>query len=113
MWNRSGGTPEQLESPPAEVVSSAEYVDAATCRGCHQELRRTFRETGMGRSFHPVGSGSGIEISGPADLFHHETSSRYYSHVERDGRYCQRRYQKDPLSEGKFLQHLRDLVQRA
>ena len=49
----------------------------------------------MGRSFHQVRAGTDIEISGPAEPFHHEASNRYYSHVQRDGRHYQRRYQRD------------------
>ncbi len=95
VWNGSADRQEQSELPAADVTPSADYVDPATCGSCHQEIWQTFRETGMGRSFHRVQPGAGIEISGPPDPLHHEASNRYYTHIERDGRYFQRRYQKD------------------
>ena len=49
----------------------------------------------MARSFRRLRPGIDDEISGPASPFYHEASDRYYAHVERDGRYFQRRYQKD------------------
>ena len=97
FWNRSVDTLEQSESTTADVASTANYVDPTACRGCHQEIWQTFRETGMGRSFHRPGSETGIELSGPARPFYHEASDRYYAHVERNGRYYQRRYQQDAL----------------
>ena len=93
--NGSVDTPEQSSLPALEVASSAAYVDPATCRSCHQEIWQTFRKTGMARSFRRLRPGIDDEISGPAGPFYHEASDRYYAHVERDGRYFQRRYQKD------------------
>lgn len=95
VWNRSVDPLEQSESPTADLASKADYVDPTACSGCHQEIWRTFRQTGMGRAFHRPGPETGIELSGPARPFHHEASNRYYAHVERNGRYYQRRYQQD------------------
>ncbi len=49
----------------------------------------------MGRSLHRTKPGPERTLVGPSEPFHHKASDRYYEHVERNGRYYQRRYQKD------------------
>src|SRR5437867_4011317 len=45
--------PRRLIPAPAQQ-GGAGYVDAAVCAGCHQEIAKTYRLTGMGRSaYHP------------------------------------------------------------
>ena len=94
-WIRPGNGPERPAAPTTGVGARAAYVDPATCGGCHQEIAASFRETGMGRSFERLRPEARAGISGPAEPFHHERSNRYYSHVQRDGRLYQRRFQKD------------------
>jgi hypothetical protein len=55
------------------------YTDPATCRPCHQAIFDSYRQTGMGRSFTPVGSVP------PLDGFLHEPSGLRYSVVPRNG----------------------------
>ena len=95
FWIRSGNAPERSNVPTAGVGIRAEYVDPATCGGCHQEIWASFRKTGMGRSFQRLRPEARDGIAGPAEPFHHEPSNRYYSHVQRDGRLYQRRFQKN------------------
>ena len=59
--------------------------------GCHQEIARTFRLTGMGRSFTRL-TPNQLRIAEPVRL-HHEASQRYYTITQRDGILYQRRHQ--------------------
>ena len=72
-------------SPPPP---SAAYVDPATCAGCHSDIWRTYSRTGMARSFHRPAP----ENTKPA-TFYHKPSDSYFTIVEREGRFYQRRYQ--------------------
>jgi len=72
---------------------AAEYVDAAECASCHAEVSATFHKTGMGRSF----SGA-VPENIKADFknrntFYHAASDRYYTMLEKDGRFFERRHQ--------------------
>ena len=75
-------------SPPAQH-SAAAYADAASCSTCHEDIARTYSLTGMGRAFSKVVSS---EFPTPNRVYH-KASDRYYTMVERDGRFYQRRHQ--------------------
>ena len=92
-WEDPGGN---RDPSIADPLSTAQYVDAAICGGCHGEIAESFSTTGMARSFHRLPPEAGVDISGPDEPYHHRPSDRYYEHVERDGRHYQRRYQLDP-----------------
>ena len=80
--------------PPVEAARAVNaYVDPSTCAGCHQEIARTFRLTGMGRSFTRL-TPNQLRIAEPVRL-HHEASQRYYTITQRDGILYQRRHQLD------------------
>ncbi len=49
----------------------------------------------MGRSFHRLQPGTDPALAGPGEPIYHTASNRYYEHVERNGRYYQRRFQAD------------------
>jgi predicted CXXCH cytochrome family protein len=72
-------------SAPAERAS---YVDPAVCEGCHADIWKTYRLTGMARSFYR----STADNTKPA-TFYHKASDSYFTMVERGGRFYQRRYQ--------------------
>jgi Tfp pilus assembly protein PilF len=71
-----------------QPASGGEYVSATVCTGCHAEIARTYRDTGMGRSFYA-----------PRDLkphltkmpFQHRASGESYEMIESGGRLVQRR----------------------
>src|SRR5215469_3863701 len=60
-------------SRSAEAPRKA-YVDPAICASCHAEIARSYRETGMGRSFYRPSTS--VLPSGGA--FYHIASDRYY-----------------------------------
>ncbi len=39
---------------PVQAQPKAEYVDPSICADCHQDIAATYRQSGMGRSFHRV-----------------------------------------------------------
>src|SRR6185295_12010228 len=87
---QSSEAPPQVDATPRAVNA---YVDPSTCAGCHQEIARTFRLTGMGRSFTRL-TPNQLGIAQPVRL-HHEASQRYYTITQRGGTLYQRRHQLD------------------
>ncbi|HWC96183.1 MAG TPA: tetratricopeptide repeat protein [Candidatus Sulfopaludibacter sp.] len=72
------------------------YVDAAVCAQCHAEIAKTYRETGMGRSFFRMQPQTAVEDFASTKPFYHAPSDMYYRMVDRDGKYFQRRWQVGP-----------------
>ena len=98
LWNRNEGSRNaQTEVARAQPAAAAQYVDPAVCTGCHNEIWQTYRETGMARSFYRPVADNTVEDYDVGEPFHHEASDRYYEMTRREGRYFQRRYQKDSL----------------
>src|SRR5215469_12622354 len=60
-------------SRPAEAPRKA-YVDPALCASCHAEIARSYRKTGMGRSFYRPSS----SVLPAGGAFYHIASDRYY-----------------------------------
>ena len=75
--------------PDLTEPRSTAFADPAVCATCHEDVAPTYALTGMARSFSRV---STAQFAAPARL-HHEASDRYYTMVERDGRFYQRRHQ--------------------
>jgi tetratricopeptide (TPR) repeat protein len=69
------------------------YVAGSACAGCHAEIARSYRQTGMGRSFHPPSPANMVEDYARSNRLHHRPSGRYYTMIERDGQWFQRRHQ--------------------
>jgi tetratricopeptide (TPR) repeat protein len=84
-------TPDQTQraSPAVQPPAPAAYTDPAICSSCHQEHARSYSLTGMARAFSRV---SAAEFKTPARVYH-KASDRYYTMVERDGKFYQRRHQ--------------------
>lgn len=78
---------------PAQVLSTPtpSYADPGACAACHPKIWATYRQTGMGRSFYRPSA----ETAGTA-AYYHKPSDSYFSMLERDGRFFQRRHQLDP-----------------
>jgi predicted CXXCH cytochrome family protein len=72
------------------------YVDSATCTGCHQEIAKTYRLTGMGRSLYRPTPANTVEDYRANNHIFNATSDRYYALIERDGKLFQRRHQIGP-----------------
>ena len=73
---------------PLSPTRAADYADPALCVTCHEDIAPAYGFTGMGRSFSRV-DGSGF----PTGRVYHEASDRYYTMVQRDGKFYQRRHQ--------------------
>ena len=72
------------------IARAATYVKPAQCAGCHPKIAAAYARTGMARSF------SSFKPPLEAGSYDHEPSQSYFSIIERDGRYYQRRHQKAP-----------------
>jgi len=84
------GQPREL--PPAAEARTG-YVDSAACAACHQDIAETYRLTGMGRSFYIPSAENAVENYTTGNTFYHRSSDRYYTMLERDGKFYQRRHQ--------------------
>lgn len=70
-----------------------QYVDSVVCGGCHREIARSFSETGMGRSASRPSTQNTVEDYRTRNTFEHPPSGRYYTMLERAGKFYQRRHQ--------------------
>jgi predicted CXXCH cytochrome family protein len=77
------------------AVVHAENEIAAACAGCHKNVWETYRRTGMGRSFYRPSPTSIAEDFTHKNTFYHQPSDSYFTMLQRDGKYYQRRYQID------------------
>ena len=73
----------------APLAANNEYVDGATCAGCHTEIASTYSNTGMARSFY---SPDVTSVPNPRAYFH-RASGTWYQIVARDGGWYQRWWQ--------------------
>ena len=71
--------------PPAATKTPASgYVAANTCAACHAEIAKSYRQTGMGRSFYRASVGDTVEDYAHNRLSH-PPSGRFYTMIQRDG----------------------------
>ena len=82
-----------LSRAQAPAQGNSGYVDSSICAGCHQEIAKSYRLTGMGRSFYSPRPESTVEDYTAHNSFYHATSDRYYTMFERGGKLYQRRHQ--------------------
>lgn len=68
------------------------YVDSQVCATCHAQIAKTYRKTGMARSFYKATTANVIEDYAKANTFVHKPSGLRYRMVQRDGRFFQRRF---------------------
>ena len=69
------------------------YVNSATCAGCHQEIAKTYRLTGMGRSFSRPSADKMAADFKVHNTLYNKASDRYYKMTERDGSWYEQRHQ--------------------
>src|SRR5690349_15330547 len=86
VWYRA----REQSRPAGPGRASERYVDPAACAGCHAEIARTYRLTGMGRSFYRLTPANTVERPG---VFRHDASERVYTMSLREGQLYQRRHQ--------------------
>jgi predicted CXXCH cytochrome family protein len=77
-----------------EKPTSSVYVDSAICAGCHQDIAKTYRLTGMGHSLYRPAAENMVEDYKTHNMVHNEPSGLTYTMVERDGKFYQRRWEK-------------------
>jgi tetratricopeptide (TPR) repeat protein len=82
-------TQAERASPLTQSRSAAAYADPAVCSTCHEEIAATYALTGMARAFSKV---RGSQFA-TRNRVYHEASDRYYTMVQRDGKFYQRRHQ--------------------
>jgi predicted CXXCH cytochrome family protein len=86
-WRSQPGPALPPERKPQDLASSG-YVDPASCASCHRSIARTYRLTGMARSF------SKVRVDDFANArFYHAASDRHYTMFGRGGTLLQRRHQ--------------------
>ena len=78
---------------PVANATENRYVDANVCADCHPAIAETYKHTGMGRSFSRPANANTIGDKNNGVTFYHKASDSYFTMVERDGRFYQRRYQ--------------------
>ena len=84
LWTYGRRSARPAPSPPNA------YVDAAVCADCHGNIAASYRKTGMGRSFAPVRPDT---VPAIGKTFRHKASDSYFTTIQRDGKYYQRRWQ--------------------
>jgi predicted CXXCH cytochrome family protein len=77
----------------AAPAPSSDYVDPATCASCHQKIAQSFHSTGMGRSVSRPTSANTIEDYKTNNSVYNKASGLYYTMLERDGKFYQRRHE--------------------
>lgn len=85
--------PESLKS--SHPTTNSAYVDSAVCAACHADVVKTFKKTGMGRSFYTPTTQNVIEDYKRANKYVHQKSGLHYAMTERDGKFYQRRFTLD------------------
>lgn len=69
------------------------YADPASCLRCHARIAVTYLQTGMGQSFHGMGSATRIEDFAGHNTLYNQSSDRHYVMVERNGTFFEQRFQ--------------------
>jgi predicted CXXCH cytochrome family protein len=80
-------------SPRPPSSSANNYVDSALCAQCHIEISKSFRKTGMGRSFYRLPADVPAANLTTAKPFYHAASDNYFAMIARGGKYYLRRWQ--------------------
>jgi predicted CXXCH cytochrome family protein len=92
VYLKRGGCGAVPQTQSQSKVTENRYVDASVCADCHPKIWETYHQTGMSRSFsRPIASntpGGRTAVS-----FYHKPSESYFSILQRDGRFFERRHQ--------------------
>ncbi|RZU42427.1 putative CXXCH cytochrome family protein [Edaphobacter modestus] len=92
-WHLVGEKPHTVETKGSTVTQlNTGYVDAQACATCHGTIAKTFKKTGMGRSFYRPTTENVIEDYEKANTFVHKASGLRYRMIERDGKFYERRF---------------------
>jgi len=66
-------------------------ADSASCATCHAEIVETYRQTGMGRSFHRLNPKQTWEDFQNRNTLHHQPSGMTYTMLQHDGTFYESR----------------------
>ena len=82
------------ESHAADPASShLEKVPDDLCIRCHSKIQETYSRTGMARSFYRPRPENAIEDYKRTNSYYHKPSESYFTVLQRDNKYYQRRHQ--------------------
>jgi Flp pilus assembly protein TadD len=73
--------------------SASQYVDSNVCMQCHLGIANSYSKTGMGHSIYPATAENVIEDYRDKNKVYHAASANYYTMVQSDGKFYQRRHQ--------------------
>ena len=74
-------------------IVKSQYVDSSICADCHPKIAETYLRTGMGRSFSRPTTSNTVGDAKKTVTFYHKPSDSYFTNIEHDGKFFQRRYQ--------------------
>ena len=94
-----GSTAQTTPLSRAEPRHAEGYVGQQTCASCHGEITDSYGSVAMARSFSRPAPANTIEDYGKNNSFFHEKSGFYFTMLERDGRFFQRRSLKNKMGE--------------
>lgn len=80
-------------SKPDSPQELSAYVNPAVCASCHPAIAKTYKLTGMGRSFFRPRPQNIVEDYEKKHTLYHRSSDRYYTMSVRDGHWFERRNQ--------------------
>jgi tetratricopeptide (TPR) repeat protein len=90
-WEKTGIPVADVTPPKSTAVN--EYVDSRLCAGCHSQIYKNYRQTGMAKSLFKPTSANAIEDYKGNTQFYHSLSDTHFSMIFRDQAYYQRRWQ--------------------
>jgi predicted CXXCH cytochrome family protein len=82
---------EHKKTPQKAETANSGYVDPKVCESCHADVAKTYRKSGMSRSFSRPNPDNLIEDYTKANSFVHKASGLKYTMIARDGKFYQRR----------------------
>ena len=76
-----------------QSVPGPDYVNSRLCAECHPKIYESYQRTGMARSFYRPTPGNTVENYSLNNSYYHAASATWFTMLERNGKYYQRRYQ--------------------
>jgi hypothetical protein len=77
----------------SQAAGVSGYINPALCGGCHAQIAKTHKLTGMSRSFDRLSPENTVGLPHQSQPYYHKASDSYFSIFQRDGHFYQRRYQ--------------------
>jgi len=80
----------------ANTAKNVKYVGSEECASCHRDIYQTYARSEMGRSMSRLEAATLTETFPQTYEVFDSTKKFYYEMVQRDGRFYQREYRRDP-----------------